>query len=1440
MQFNSGLELFDDSKKVVIAHRNKLPAYNGFNLYHVRPMSEVIAITSSNDRDRVVWNDDGTVTIRHHLRCYPQVTIFNEGGEKISPTVTINDSTHFTLDTEGVKPTGEWTCMVVYGSEYGDFQEITTELGTYVEQAAEAANIASAAAYEIAKEGGYTGTFQNFIELLKALGSFGVMDEMPAPTAEQLKHILYVGGTNDDYVQYHLYELKNDGGEYSWADAGGFGFVQDMSSHTGDNVIHVSQQDRDRWDGKIDSSAIPSNVSELNNDIGYVTSGSIPKNLSELSNDAGYATSDLIPKHVSELINDAEYQTQSDVSFIVESSVSEMGNAISDIAGAVERKADSATTLAGYGITDAYTKSEIDERISRVYRAKGTKEKFEELPATGNSVGDVWNIESPYSDGNIVIKAGDNVVWTSEGTWDVLSGIADFGEYVEKEDGKGLSANDYTDEEKSKLEGIASGAEANVQADWKQEDSESDSFIRNKPNLAAVATSGNYEDLTNKPDFIRNPENGSAGQVLAKTENGIGWVDNSLSFDDLTQEQLESLKGRDGVDGRDFRYEDFTEEQLNALKGKDGKDGKSISMKSSAEECVNAGDCYIDAEGHLNVLNEDNAFTDAGSIKGEQGEKGVDGKSIAMRGDADSCVSIGDCYIDDEGNLKCLSSLDPRKFTDCGNLSGRDGLDGSNGRDGTSIVIKEGREQCSSIGDCYIDEDGHIRYLSETNPDFVFTDGGSIKGDAFTFEDFTPEQLAGLKGQKGDDGSSVSMKQSRQNCSEIGDCYIDDDGHLQVLSGLPDTFIDAGCLKFTYSDFTSEQLEGLRGPKGNDGTSISVKIDADACTSIGDGYIDENGHLQILHSLSPKSFTDAGNIRGPQGEPGVNGNDGVDGKDGVSIIMKSDAESCTEVGHCYIDENGVFKYLSSLVPTRTFVECGSVKGKDGKDGADGKNGVDGKDGIDGKNGTDGISISLKESREQCVGVGDCYIDENGHIQYLSSTNPDVFIDGGSIRGPKGDSFKYEDFTQEQLDSLKGEAATIEIGTVSSGNEASVSNVGTKSAAVLNFVLPKGDDGNDGVSITMRQNENSCVNIGDCYIDANGNFKYLASLEPQKTFMSCGNLKGPNGDSGTLEIGNVSSGKNASISNVGTPTNAILDIVLPKGEQGENATISIGTVSNGEITSVTNRGTSINAILDFVLQKGADGKDGYTPVKGVDYFDGKDGKDGVDGKDGEPGPQGIQGEKGDKGDTGPQGEPGPQGIQGEKGEKGDAGEKGEQGVQGIQGEKGEKGDAGPQGEQGIQGIQGEKGEKGDKGDTGPQGIQGEKGEKGEKGDKGDTGPQGIQGEKGEKGDAGADGKDGKDGEKGDKGDTGEKGDKGDPGTFPIPSGSGLLFVNNGELSLLELYGDGVVVVANGQISTVSIGNGLLIGSNGSITSLSIGDGIAVGSNGTIVFETVNEC
>ena len=102
----------------------------------------------------------------------------------------------------------------------------------------------------------------------------------------------------------------------------------------------------------------------------------------------------------------------------------------------------------------------------------------------------------------------------------------------------------------------------------------------------------------------------------------------------------------------------------------------------------------------------------------------------------------------------------------------------------------------------------------------------------------------------------------------------------------------------------------------------------------------------------------------------------------------------------------------------------------------------------------------------------------------------------------------------------------------------------------------------------------------------------------------------------------------------------------------------------------------------VILGGKDGKDGYTPVKGVDYFDGEQGI---------PGDQGIQGEQG------PQGEQGIQGIQGEKGEDGYTPVKGIDyfdGEQGPQGERGLQGERGPQGEQGIQGEQGPQGEQAD--------------------------------------------------------------------------------------------------------------------------------------------------
>ena len=121
--------------------------------------------------------------------------------------------------------------------------------------------------------------------------------------------------------------------------------------------------------------------------------------------------------------------------------------------------------------------------------------------------------------------------------------------FVAKESGKGLSANDLTNELKSSyddavtakhthdnktvLDGITAEkveawdkAEANVQSDWNETDDTADGFIKNKPtipditglatetyvdnkvsdytktvDLADVATSGSYNDLADKPEF---------------------------------------------------------------------------------------------------------------------------------------------------------------------------------------------------------------------------------------------------------------------------------------------------------------------------------------------------------------------------------------------------------------------------------------------------------------------------------------------------------------------------------------------------------------------------------------------------------------------------------------------------------------------------------------------------------------------------------------------------------------------------------------------------------------------------------------------------------------------------------------------------------------------------------------------------------------------------
>ena len=69
-----------------------------------------------------------------------------------------------------------------------------------------------------------------------------------------------------------------------------------------------------------------------------------------------------------------------------------------------------------------------------------------------------------------------------------------------------------------------------------------------------------------KGDPGTNGRNGLSGRTPVK---GVDYFDgDSLTFNDLTPEQKEELRG---IDGKDFKYEDFTSEQIEGLKVKGDK-----------------------------------------------------------------------------------------------------------------------------------------------------------------------------------------------------------------------------------------------------------------------------------------------------------------------------------------------------------------------------------------------------------------------------------------------------------------------------------------------------------------------------------------------------------------------------------------------------------------------------------------------------------------------------------------------------------------------------------------------------------------------------------------------------------------------------------------------------------------------------------------------------
>ena len=150
--------------------------------------------------------------------------------------------------------------------------------------------------------------------------------------------------------------------------------------------------------------------------------------------------------------------------------------------------------------------------------------------------------------------------------------LTDAEDLVRVVEGKGLSSNDYTTAEKSKLAGIESGAKKNVQSDWNSTDTNSDAYIKNKPTIPSALSQmsqdsthrvvtdnekqqwsnksnfdGNYKNLTNKPVINTNNSDTlgteEAEELTRDNPVNLHKISKTGRYDDLIGQPVFNLDG---------------------------------------------------------------------------------------------------------------------------------------------------------------------------------------------------------------------------------------------------------------------------------------------------------------------------------------------------------------------------------------------------------------------------------------------------------------------------------------------------------------------------------------------------------------------------------------------------------------------------------------------------------------------------------------------------------------------------------------------------------------------------------------------------------------------------------------------------------------------------------------------------------------------------------
>lgn len=211
---------------------------------------------------------------------------------------------------------------------------------------------------------------------------------------------------------------------------------------------------------------IPSKTSELQNDSGFITSTDIPEGaaasttvpkmagVAAVGTEMAFARGDHV--HPSDTSKADKATTLAGYGITDAYTKSEIDGKGFLVDSDIENKADKATTLAGYGIADAYTKTEtyaktevynkteVDGKLSSVYKPAGNT-TFANLPTpSASNLGNVYNMNEAFTTDDRFLASepteypiGTNVVVVQVDSayyFDVLAGFVDLSGYMEVSD----------------------------------------------------------------------------------------------------------------------------------------------------------------------------------------------------------------------------------------------------------------------------------------------------------------------------------------------------------------------------------------------------------------------------------------------------------------------------------------------------------------------------------------------------------------------------------------------------------------------------------------------------------------------------------------------------------------------------------------------------------------------------------------------------------------------------------------------------------------------------------------------------------------------------------------------------------------------------------------------------------------------------------------------